>query len=130
MEEENTLIEGVITRGLGKGAIFISINYYKEEIKKKLGFEPYPGTLNLKVDKERTKLLAKINPIRINGFKKDDKTYGGVNCYKVEINSVAAVIIIPDLTEHEDDMVEIIAPVNLKSELNVNDGDKIKIQLL
>jgi len=130
MGEENTILEGTLTSGLGKGAIFLSIDYYKEEIKEKLGFEPYPGTLNLTVDKEKTSLLTKFDPIRINSFKKDDKTYGGASCYKIQIKNIDAYIIIPDMTEHDDGMVEIIAPVNLKLELNVKDGDKIKIQLL
>ena len=71
------VLEGIVTSGLGRGAIFISIDYYKIKIKEKLGFDPYPGTLNLKVDKEQTDLLKEINPIRIESFKKDNKTFGG-----------------------------------------------------
>ena len=122
--------EGTITSGLGKGAVFVSIDYYKDEIKKKLGFEAYPGTLNLMIDKKQTNSFKKIKPIRIGGFKKDGKTFGRVSCYKIKINEIDASIVIPELTEHNEDMIEIIAPMNLKSKLKVEDGDKVKIELV
>lgn len=124
------VFEGIVTSGLGKGAVFMSINYYKEMIKEKLGFEAYPGTLNLLIDNEQLNTLKKIDTMRIDGFKKDGKTFGGARCYKIKINNIDGSIIIPDLTEHEENMVEVIAKVNLKSELQIKDGDKVKIQLI
>jgi len=126
----NMVFEGIVTSGLGKGAVFMSIDYYKEMIKEKLGFEAYTGTLNLLIDKEQSNALKKEDLTRIHGFKKDGKTFGGVSCYKIKINNIDAAIIIPDLTEHEENMVEVIATVNLKSELQIKDGDKVKIQLI
>ena len=67
--------EGTITSGLGKGAVFVSIDYYKDEIKKKLGFEAYPGTLNLMIDEKQTNSLKIAKPIRIRGFKKNGIAY-------------------------------------------------------
>jgi len=124
------VLEGIVVAGLGKGAIFISIDYYKTQIKEKLGFDPFPGTLNLKVNIGQTDLLKEINPVRIESFKKDNKTFGGVSCYKIKINDFDAFLIVPDLTEHDEDMIEVIAPTNLKSELNIKDGDKVRIELL
>ena len=127
---EDRVIEGIVTSGLGKGAVFMSIDYYKEEVKEKLGFEAYPGTLNFLIDNEQLNTLKKIDPMRIDGFKKDGKTFGGISYYKIKINNIDGSIIIPDLTEHEENMIEVIAPVNLKSELQIKDGDKVKIQLI
>ena len=123
------VLEGVVTPGLGKGAVFMSIDYYKNEIKDKLGFEAYPGTLNIKVGMEQIKLLKNIEKIRIERLIKNNKTFGGISCYKGKINNINGSIIVPDLTEHGD-IIEFIAPDNLKVELNIKDGDKIKIQLL
>ena len=119
----------IVSSGLGEGALFLSMEHYKEEIKKNLGFDAYPGTLNLKVDKKQLDLLKNIDTIRIDGCKKDNKTFGGANCYKARINNINGAIIIPDLTKHKD-IVEFIAPINLKSELKIKDGDKIKIELI
>ena len=124
------VFEGTVFSGLGKGAVFIAIDYYKAQIKEKLSFAPYHGTLNIITNKNNAAILEKINPIRIESFKKGGRTYGGANCYKVIIGAIKGAIIIPDLTKHEENMVEIIAPVNLKSALKIKDGDKVKVELV
>ena len=123
-------MEGIVTRGLGEGSFFISMEHYKKEIKGKLGFDAYPGTLNLKVDEKQIELLKKSIPIRINSNKTDNKALHGANCYKARINNINGSIIIPDINKHEEDIIEFIAPVNLKSELNIKDGDKVIIELI
>ena len=121
-------VNGVVARGLGEGAFFMTMEHYKKEIKNKLGFNAYPGTLNLKVGKKQLNLLKKIMPIRINGYKSKNKTFGGVNCYKAKIKNINGSVILPDLTKHKD-IIEFVAPVHLKSELKLKNGDKIKIEL-
>jgi riboflavin kinase len=115
---------------LGKGAVFMSIDYYKDAVKEKLSFDPYPGTLNLKVDEKQIELLKKSTLIRINSNKTDNKTLHGASCYKARINNINGSIIIPDINKHEKDIIEFIAPANLKSELNIKDGDKVIIELI
>ena len=126
---KNMVLNGVIVRGLGEGAYFMSMQHYKKEIKKKLGFDAYPGTLNLKVSRNQINSLKKINPIKIDGFEKNNKKFGGADCYKAKIKSINGSIIIPHLTRHND-MIEFIAPVHLKSELKLKDGVKIKVELI
>lgn len=122
------VLNGVVMRGLGEGAFFMSMQHYQKEIKKKLGFNAYPGTLNLKVGKKQADLLKKIVPVKINGYESGSKTFGGANCYKAKIKHVNGSIIVPDLTKHKS-VIEFIAPVHLKSELKIKDGDQIKVEL-
>ena len=124
----NNLIKGTIVRGLGEGTYFMSMQHYQKEIKKKLGFKAYPGTLNLKVDVKQINSLKNFNKIEINGFKQKNKTFGGADCYKAQIKNINGAIIIPHLTKHKN-IIEFIAPVHLKSELKLKDGDKIKVEL-
>ena len=42
-------LEGTVFTGLGEGAYYISKEAYRKQFTEKLGFEPYPGTLNLKL---------------------------------------------------------------------------------
>jgi|TARA_B100001971_G_C18164519_1_gene523381 riboflavin kinase len=119
-------IEGVVEEGLGEGKLFMSLDHYKKEIKGKLGFDAFEGTLNIKVNNSDLKLLN--NPIKIEGFEKDNKKFYGVDCYKAKIKDIDGAVIIPELSRHKD-TIEFIAPVHLKSELNIKDGDKIKIEL-
>ena len=125
----NILLNGIIVRGLGEGTYFMSMQHYKNEIKKKLGFSAYPGTLNLKVNKKELDLLEKLNKIKIDGFKKNNKTFGGADCYRAKIKGINGAIIIPHLTKHKN-IIEFIAPVHVKSELKIKDGDNIKVELI
>ena len=51
------------------------------------------------------------------------------NEQKSTLENIKGAVIIPDLTKHKD-IVEFIAPIHLKSELKINDGDKLKIELI
>ena len=74
------VIDCIIVRGLGEGTYFMSMQHYQKEIKKRLGFKAYPGTLNLKIDAKKVSLLNNFKQIKINGFKQKNKTYGGADC--------------------------------------------------
>lgn len=128
MADKKVILSGTIVRGLGEGTYFMSMRHYQKEIKKKLGFKAYPGTLNLRLGKKQIGSLKNIVPIKINGYKKNNKTFGGASCYKAKISSINGSIILPDLTKHSN-IIEFIAPVHLKSGLKIKDGDKIKIEL-
>ena len=129
MGGKKIVLNADLVRGLGEGSYFMSIHHYQKEIKRKLGFNAYPGTLNLKVNKKQIDLLKKIAPIKINGFKLKNKTFGGADCFKAKIKNINGAIITPHLTKHKY-VLEFIAPVHIKTELNIKDGDKIKVELL
>jgi len=42
-------------------------------------------------------------------------------------NNTESAIVIPERTRHEKDIIEVIAPVNLRESLNITDNDKVKI---
>ena len=126
---ESAVLEGTIVKGLGEGAFFMSIEHYKQEIKSKLGFEAYPGTLNVKIPADQTGKIEVALKTRIEGFQDKDKRYGGVNCYKARIQNINGAIIIPDLTKHNKEIIEFISKDHVKSTLNVADGQKIIIEL-
>ena len=128
MGGKKIVLNADLVRGLGEGSYFMSIHHYQKEIKRKLCFNAYPGTLNLKVNKKQIDLLKKIAPIKINGFKLKNKTFGGADCFKAKIKNIYGAIIIPHLTKHND-IIELIAPMHLKSELKLKDGDKVKVEL-
>ena len=122
-------LNGIVVGGLGEGAYFISMQHYKNEIKKKLGFDAYPGTLNIKTGKNQIDSFKKFVSIRIDGYKSGDKFFWGACCHKAKIKNINGSIIIPDLTKHEN-IMEFIAPVHLKSALKLKNGDKIKIEII
>ena len=122
------VVEGIVSKGLGEGAFFMSMPHYKNEIKSKLGFDAYPGTLNIKTDENTIAKIKKLKSSRIEGYSSNGKTFAGADCCPAKIKIIDGFVIFPDLTKHKD-ILEFIAPVHVKSALNIKDGDKIKVEI-
>ena len=128
-------LEGTVFTGLGEGAYYISKEHYRKQFMEKLGFDPYPGTLNLKLTgdydtKTRTELES-YPAIEVEGFKSEDRTFGLVKCYPVMIDNKVKGALISALRTHYDvSVLELIAPVCLRKHLNLKDGTKVKIEVL
>jgi riboflavin kinase len=117
--------KGRVTTGLGEGQYYISLDGYRKQFVEKLGFEPYPGTLNLKLKEPFAQHEA--SAVSIIGFKDASRTFGGGKCYPVMIDGVKAAIIRPDRSSYPLNLVEIIAPVNLRKTLGLKDGDEVEV---
>ncbi|MDH5595558.1 MAG: DUF120 domain-containing protein [Candidatus Bathyarchaeota archaeon] len=128
-------LEGVLFTGLGEGAYYVTRDKYRKQFIEKLGFDPYPGTLNLKLTSEYdTKARSELETypgIEIEGFKDESRTFGNVKCYPVVINNKMKGAVIFALRSHYNSSVlEIIAPTYLRSQLNLKDGHKVKVEVL
>jgi riboflavin kinase len=128
-------LEGVVFTGLGEGAYYISKERYRKQFIEKLGFDPYPGTLNLKLStdydfKTRSELEA-YPAIEIEGFRNESRTFGPVKCYPAIIeNKVKGALVSALRTHYDASVVELIAPVYLRKHLNLKDGHKVKVEIL
>ncbi len=128
-------LEGTVFTGLGEGAYYVTKDHYRRQFIEKLGFDPYPGTLNLKLSgeydiKARSELEA-YPAINIEGFKNEDRTFGTVKCYPVLIdNKVKGALLTAMRTHYDVSVLEIIAPFCLRKHLNLKDGQKVKVEVL
>lgn len=128
-------LEGIVFTGLGEGAYYTTVEQYRRQFLEKLGFDPYPGTLNLKLtteyDIETRSELEAYPAIEISGFKNEDRAFGQVKCYPAIIENKVKGAIISALRSHYDvSTIEIIAPVPLRKHLNLKDGHKVKVEVL
>jgi len=128
--------EGIVVSGMGEGAYYMALEGYRKQFKEKLGFEPYPGTLNVKlVDQifmNARRDIGKYPSVFINGFSDDTRTYGWVKCYKAEINKGAinnAAALVLERTHYDDSMLELIAPISLKESIGIQNGDKVSVKV-
>jgi riboflavin kinase len=121
---------GTVTSGLGEGSFYMSLEGYVKQFIEKLGFKPYPGTLNIKLRPEYIKyrLYLDVLPgIRIEGFSNGSRTYGSVKCFRASIRGLPAAILIIERTHHGPDVVEVISPYKLRDVLNLRDGDEVEV---
>ena len=127
LKNKKISITGTIVKGSGEGGYYTSLRQYKEKIRQKLGFKVYPGTLNVKAKKQEiSPFLNSLTSIKINGFKTRERTFGEITCYKVKFKNINATIVVPERTRYED-ILEIIAPFNLRNKFNLKTGNKIII---
>jgi len=112
---------GIVTSGTGKGSYFIQL--YSEIFEKKVGFRPFPGTLNIQIKK--VPLLNNDKKITLQ-----KQGYGDVDCYPVLIQKAyKGFLIRPHKTTHPENTLEIISSINLRKTLNLHDGEEIECGL-
>jgi riboflavin kinase len=128
--------EGNVISGMGEGAYYMSLEGYKRQFKEKLGYEPYPGTLNVRLSDQiymNGRLeLGKHPSIFINGFSDGTRTYGWVKCYRATINEGTidnAAVLVLERTHYDDSMLEVIGPISIKQAAGIKNGDRIKVQV-
>nr|WP_321496793.1 winged helix-turn-helix domain-containing protein/riboflavin kinase [uncultured Methanolobus sp.] len=121
---------GEVITGLGEGQYYIAKDGYMSQFRDKLDFNPFPGTLNVRLNDESAQIRDNMDfmePLVINGFNDGERSFGGGKCYPIEIEGIKSAIIIPDRTHYPADLLEIIAPVKLRETLKLHDGDEVKI---
>ena len=128
--------EGHIITGMGEGAYYMSLDGYKKQFKEKLGYEPYPGTLNIKLNSmlfvEAKKEMLKYPAIKIEGFSDQSRTFGWVKCYPAYINdssNINSSILILERTHYDDSIIELIAPFSIKEQFSLKNGDYVKLKV-
>ena len=126
--------KGTIISGMGEGAYYVSLKGYAKQFKAKLGYVPFPGTLNVKLkDKEfieAKRTLDAYPAMMINGFSDDKRTYGWVKCYPAKVNNlIDSVLILLERTHHDDSVIELISKDNIKKATKLSIGSQISIRV-
>ena len=126
---------GKVFQGLGEGAYYIGLEGYRSQFKKALGFDPYPGTLNVKLESaiqvEHKRELRGFDGLRIDGFQRDGRTYGGARCYRATVGKaeLPAAVLVIDRTHYDDSVLEIISHHYLRDALGLKNGDQLDVNV-
>ena len=127
-QEQVISLEWLVTSGLGEGAYYI--RQYQETLMEKLGFKPYPGTLNVSVN--RPPSLERLKGIRVIGFEREERSFGGLElyhaCLHYEGGEVDCFLIVPERT-HKRNHLEFVSDTNLRERFGLKDGDRVSVEL-
>ena len=125
-------ITGRIVSGAGEGAYFTQIGWVRQQCHEKLGFKPYPGTLNLEVSADDLPLIASLGKKQGVELISPDPQFCDAKAFPVSLAEITGAIIMPEekVRIHAKNIAEIIAPVNIKASLKVKDGDMMTVKLL
>ena len=121
-------ITGKIVKGVGESAHFLSVPWVSRQMAGKLPFQPYRGTLNIKVkDPEVQRTLKTLGGDRlcseVEGFC-DALIFRGTIAGRYDCG-----IVLPLVPNYAECLLEILAPVHLKDSLGLEDGDEITLEL-
>ena len=131
-------LRGAVTSGMGEGRHYISLSGYMRQFRDRLGYEPFPGTLNVDLDDESVRIRARMDalePIDIDGWTDDDRTYGPAFCWPATIETQSGDrydevhAIAPERTHHGTDQLELIAPEKLRETLGIDDGEELTVHV-
>jgi riboflavin kinase len=121
------VLKGKVFSGDKRGRLFVDLPWVKNQINEKLGFNPYIGTLNLKLpNKTSLNRLRETDGIIIM----PEKGYFEGKCFKVLVNGkIEGAVVLPDVPDYPPDLLEILAPVNLRKTFGLRDGMEIKVSI-
>lgn len=132
MKKAEFVFEGVVFSGLGEGAYYMNQEGYRKQFTEKLGFEPFPGTLNLRVrkeDQDEVRMLEASPFILIEGFTDGNRSFGPAKCFHGKIaDKISGALIFPVRTHYSGDVVELISREPMRKGLRLKDGDAVKVR--
>lgn len=128
---DHLVIKGSIATGMGQGSYYMCQLPYMDQFEDTVGFRPFEGTLNVKVDVED---IGKLDIIRstsgrmIKGFTGEGRTFGNVIAYKARIKNINCAIVVPERS-HYKETIEIVCQYHLRRTLGLEDGDRVEVRV-
>jgi CTP-dependent riboflavin kinase len=129
--KENLVITGKIVSGAGQGAFFTQIDWVQQQCDEKLGLKPYPGTLNLEIPARDLPIIESLDREKGIELISPDPKFCNAKAFAVSLGEINGAIIMPEekVRVHPQNIIEIIAPLNIKAALDVRDGDLVTLFL-
>lgn len=123
--------EGTVTAGMDEGGYYMSKSGYREQFIDKLGIDPVRGTLNIKLEDESISKFEELKDeegIEIKGFEEGGERFGKIKAFPAEVADIECAVVIPALSRYEK-IMEIISEYQLREELDLEDGDYLKVDI-
>ena len=113
----------------------MSLDWVQKQCMEQLNFLPYPGTFNLEITDDNLNILDELKKTATMELIPDNKEFCSAKILPVEVSSIksikaAVVKQKKKVNIHNKNIIEIIAPVSLRDELNLKDGDMIEVLIL
>lgn len=129
-------VKGVVFSDLGRAGAFVGIEWVREAIRERVGFDPYPGTLNIRADGADLTRWGEVRrhagkivlPAPDPGFCNAFLFTGFVQGWESGAGARERVaVVVPEVAEYPADKLELIAAVSFKQARSVRDGDELTV---
>jgi len=122
-------VSGRVFSGMGKGRYYVGHSEYQKRFKECLGYAPYPGTLNIKLEDssvmQRLTELRSRDGIRVKGFTIGGESFSAVTCFDGELKGERVTLLFIEVTYYNETVAELISPTYLRGKLGLRDGDLV-----
>lgn len=124
-----TSVSGTVVSGSGAAARFTALPWVESQCVEKLGFTPFPGTLNLELPPESVCALELLRKSGVMELVPPDPSSCSAGVVPVFVDSIRGALVFPSAGEGARDrnVVEIIAPVKLRDALDLADGSDVTL---
>lgn len=124
-------IKGRFTEGLKESSLFTHVAWVREQFIKKLGIDPYPGTINLDVldshEREKLREIKKRKGIEIIPA---EPGFCSAKCFHVLVcGKIKGALIIPQVPGYPESKVEIISSDRIRDVLSLEVGDLVPVEI-
>lgn len=121
---------GVVCSGVGEAAGFLAIDWVRDGMRHAFGFEPWPGTLNLRMDGadwQRWRARLFEHPAIVLA---PAPGFCPARCFAVRLaDRIDGAIVFPEVPGYPQDKLEIVAPLHLRTAFALQDGDRLRVQV-
>lgn len=125
------LLVGEASSGLGEGASFTRLDWVRREFLAKLGFEPYPGTFNLRMGGQAWEAARRIMAREPGIAIAPAPGFCAAKCFHVVIaGCITGAVVFPDVAGYPADKFEVISAVPVRQALGVADGDSVAVSVV
>lgn len=116
----------------------MSLGWVQKILRERLGFTPYPATLNLRLDSEAEVSRWREIRCRRAGIRilPPDPTFCAARCWRARVTKagegreMGGAVLLPLVEDYPDDKVEFVAPERVKDSLGARDGDRLTLEFL
>ena len=148
-------LSGVLVSGMGEGAYYMTLDGYTRQFRSKVGYVPFPGTLNVRLGGRRhmeavRRLKSERTGRMIDSFSDGRRTYGWARCYPALLRAgpaggggdddddtagsktaeVQCDLITLERTHHDDSIIELISAVCIREATMISDGSDVTVEIL
>ncbi|NTU60343.1 MAG: HAD-IA family hydrolase, partial [Deltaproteobacteria bacterium] len=119
--------------GRREAAGFLAVPWVEEQLREKVGFVPFPGTLNVRLgDADSLEAWAALRrseaPVRLVS---PDPAFCDAGAYPVRLNgAVFGAAIVPVVEGYYPDVVEVVAAEGLRVRFGLGEGDPCSVEPL
>ena len=122
-------LKGKVFSGKSEGAKFVALPWVEKQIVEKLGFVPYPGTLNIRLTNESGRLMETFQTVKPIEISPAQGFYSGKCFNALLMDTVECVIVIPEIAGYPKDVLEVVASIRLRDKLHLKDGDMVEVTI-